>query len=275
MNISQDSEKKFGNIYLRIKRKQIFYKLYRKYFIAFGVSIGYFFISILALIFISKISYPFGVNSSVVVFLFLLLLNVLIARSANLSPSLKRFWSFKKVHFFFIGFFVYLLILILSKLSIYVFVDLKEVDQNDLYSLSGVGLIFIVVGWEELMFRGIILNYLSKFSSSVYLSCLIGFFFTLIHVFNPEMDMLLYGPNLFFAGALLTFLYFKFSNIWLPLGIHFCNNLLSSDLYLIIGYEMQSTNPFFVPGGYLDALILAIIYFILVYFYYKNSNIGI
>jgi len=66
-----------------------------------------------------------------------LLFNVLIACSANLSPSLKRFWSIKKVYFFFIGFFIYLLILILSKLSIYVFVDLKEVDQNDLYSLSG------------------------------------------------------------------------------------------------------------------------------------------
>lgn len=67
--------------------------------------------------------------------------------------------------------------------------------------------------------------------------------------------MLKAGPALFFAGALLTLLYLQFKNIWLPVGIHFGNNYLSSLVQSPVNNHIVFGND-----GYLSAIVLALLY---------------
>lgn len=64
------------------------------------------------------------------------------------------------------------------------------------------------------------------------------------HLLNPEFDFLRQAPNLFFAGYLLSFLYLKFNNIWLPLGFHFANNI-SNDIFEQLSGLKIDNNSFF------------------------------
>ena len=79
----------------------------------------------------------------------------------------------------------------------------------------------------------------------------------ILHVMNPEIDLLKSGPTLFFAGALLTLLYFYFRNIWLPVGLHFGNN------YLMVESNLDK-HWFLGSEGYFGAILLAILFILFV-----------
>lgn len=79
----------------------------------------------------------------------------------------------------------------------------------------------------------------------------------LVHSINPNIDLLKTGPTLFFAGALLTIVYFYFKTIWLPIGLHFGNNFLS------IGSNLDK-HWLFGTEGYLGALVLTILFMLFV-----------
>ncbi|MBL4755636.1 MAG: CPBP family intramembrane metalloprotease [Flavobacteriales bacterium] len=109
----------------------------------------------------------------------------------------------------------------------------------------------MVVGWEELWFRGLFLNYCNKYLSAINLSLTMGLLFMLIHLLNPDINLIKTGPTLFLAGATLTLLYFYFKNIWLPIGLHFGNNYFGSLVETNIDDHL-----FFGNEGYLNAIIL-------------------
>lgn len=79
----------------------------------------------------------------------------------------------------------------------------------------------------------------------------------MVHLLNPEINLLKTGPTLFFAGAFLTIVYFYFKTIWLPIGLHFGNN------YLIIQSNLD-THWLFGNEGYLGAIILALLFLLFV-----------
>lgn len=93
-----------------------------------------------------------------------------------------------------------------------------------------------------------------------------GMLFMLIHLMNPEINLLRTGPTLFFAGAFLTIIYFYFKTIWLPIGLHFGNNYLTLENKLenhwLLGNE-----------GYIGAFILAALFLVFVKLTLNKSKI--
>ena len=81
----------------------------------------------------------------------------------------------------------------------------------------------------------------------------------LMHILNPKINLLQVGPALFFAGALLTILYFNYKTIWLPIGLHFGNNIVGSFVT-----TTKENDVFFGGDGYLSAMLLAGLFFFFV-----------
>lgn len=81
----------------------------------------------------------------------------------------------------------------------------------------------------------------------------------LMHILDHKINLLQAGPAFLFAGALLTILYFNYKTIWLPIGLHFGNN--------VVGSFVTATNEndvFFGGDGYLSAMLLAGLFFLFV-----------
>ena len=199
------------------------------------------------------VSLPDGfIISSVALGLFIIV-NVVTAHVGGLWKELGLFWSVRKLIFFFYGTIGGLLIVAvptgLALLS-------GNGTQNGIilqtnFSVPAMGLTLIIVAWEELWFRGIYLNYSRRYIPEVKLAAAVGVLFMLLHVLNPKIDIVHAGPTLLFAGALLTLLYFRYRTIWVPLGVHFGNNLFGS-----IFKVGQSSDLFWGSDGYTTALLL-------------------
>ncbi len=147
----------------------------------------------------------------------------------KLNSEIKTFWSVKKIYFLPVGILISgiistsptLLGIIMGKTI------LNECTLDTTYTISSIITTLAIVTWEELWFKGIFLNYCNKHLSTINISSTIGLLFMLIHLMNPEINILRTGPTLFFAGAFLTIVYFYFKTIWLPIGLHFGNNYLN------------------------------------------------
>ena len=87
---------------------------------------------------------------------------------------------------------------------------------------------FFTVLWEELWFRNPILNLAESKKKQIKLSIFTGLLFATIHVMNPAINLLHDAPELFLAGVLLTVSYYASRSYWLPLGLHYGNNIFSS-----------------------------------------------
>lgn len=251
---------KFGLIIINTKMYNIFKKgnVFSLLILALYICV-----SVAFMVFIPNLFSFLNIHSSIVLLFFFLMLNISLAFFFKLIPTLKEHWSVLKLHHFFLGFFSWLLILSIAyciKLYLGGYDLIFEKDKASIW--MGLGLTIIIVAWEELMFRGVILNFLQKFSSKIYLSFISGLLFMLIHLLNPEINILVQGLNLFFAGFLLSILYLKFKNIWLPLGFHFANNVFNSRIELVTGYKLDMSDVFLSNEGYLDTFFLALTCFI-------------
>jgi membrane protease YdiL (CAAX protease family) len=95
----------------------------------------------------------------------------------------------------------------------------------------GVLVAFLVVGfYEELMFRGYVLQRLNERAgraASIIVSSLI---FAVFHGANPQAD--LFGIlNTALIGAVLCALYFRTGSLWMPVGFHATWNFALGYLY--------------------------------------------
>jgi membrane protease YdiL (CAAX protease family) len=124
---------------------------------------------------------------------------------------------------------------------------------------------FIIVLWEEIWFRNIVLTKsdlkvipVSIFSASI---------FTLIHFLNPKFNFLEQSLNIFLGGFLLTYLFIYFKSFLLPLFFHLTNNLLENT------YEItDSILPPYIKNFSTVILLLITVFFIIKLKKYEVSN---
>ena len=193
------------------------------------------------------INIPDWVNPAFILLLFVVV-NYLSVRLFNLKTEIRNFWTIRKVYFFPIGVlaggFIAASPVLAGLLTGSTTFGQLAFDTN--FTGTSAVVTFVIVIWEELWFRGIFLNYCNRSLSAINISLVIGLLFMLVHSINPNIDLLKTGPTLFFAGALLTIVYFYFKTIWLSIG----SNL---DKHWLFGNE-----------GYLGALVLAILFMLFV-----------
>jgi len=202
---------------------------------------------------------PYWFDSAFIVLTLFVIVNIVTAKILNLKTEIKTFWGFNKIYFLPIGILAGGLIAVSPALAGFLTGAIKfsELKLDTTFTFTSIALTLAIVAWEELWFRGIFLNYCNRNLSAVNISITFGLLFMLVHLLNPEINMLKTGPTLFFAGAFLTIVYFYFKTIWLPIGLHFGNNYLtiqsSLDKHWLFGNE-----------GYFGAVILAILFLILI-----------
>lgn len=217
------------------------------------IILGHVVLGLTILILTQRLKQPDWLNTSILVFTAFLLLNLTYCYILRLKKELKEFWTLRKLHYLIIGILAGFLIAIIPTIIELVTgqSNTSDINLNAEFSISTIALTFIIVGWEELWFRGLFLNYCHRYLSAINLSLTMGLLFMLIHIFNPEIDLIRTGPTLFFAGALLTILYFYYQNIWLPVGLHLGNNFFGSIIKTKIDDHL-----FFGNEGYFNAIIL-------------------
>mgnify|MGYP000881574188 CR=1 FL=1 len=222
------------------------------------IILGHLIIGLSIIVSIQQLKLPTWLSASVLILLAFVFLNLTHFYFFKLRTEIREFWSIRKIAYLPIGIIGGGLIaisptflgLITGQLSA------SDISFNSDLSITSIGLTFVIIAWEELWFRGIFLNYCNRYLSAINLSLTIGLLFMLVHLLNPKIDLLKTGPTLFFAGALLTILYFYFKTIWLPIGLHFGNNYLNS----IIDTKFE-TDILFGTEGYVGTIVLAILFF--------------
>lgn len=202
---------------------------------------------------------PDWLHPAFIVFILFVTVNIATAKIFNLKPEIQTFWTIKKIYFLPVGIIAGGLISASPALAglLTEATNFSELRFDTTFTFTSVLVTLIIVAWEELWFRGIFLNYCNRNLSAISISITIGLLFMLIHLLNPDINLLMKGPTLFFAGALLTIVYFYFKTIWLPIGLHFGNNY----------FTFQSNTAkhwLFENEGYLGALILAVLFLIFV-----------
>jgi membrane protease YdiL (CAAX protease family) len=216
------------------------------------IIIGYLIIGLVIMGTVQLLKTPDWLNSSIIVLILFILVNIVTVRMFRLKNEIKTFWSFKKIVHLPIGIIIGGLIatspvlvgLLTGKIST------NEIILKTTFTVSSIAMTLVIVAWEELWFRGIFLNYCNKYLSAINISITIGLLFMLVHILNPEIVLLKTGPTLFFAGAFLTISYFYFKTIWVPIGLHFGNNYLT--------LETKIENHWFLgTEGSLGAFIIA------------------
>lgn len=214
-------------------------------------------IGLVAIALFQQLQFPVWLNASIVLLVFFIIINIAYCRILKLKEEVRKFWSLKKLLLLPLGM-AGGAVIALSPMCMALItgqLSASEITFNWSLSVSSIALTLVVVAWEELWFRGIFLNYCHRSISSVILSLSVGFLFMLVHLLNPDIDLLKTGPTLFFAGALLTMLYFYFESIWLPIGLHFGNNYINA----IMDTPLKSDVLF---GGerYISTFFLALLF---------------
>lgn len=210
-----------------------------------------------------------GISKSyqpIVLFVLFVLLNLGVVAKFKIKDELISNWSIRKIHFLFIGIVLGLTVaffpLLIALLSGQIVTDDLTLKTN--LGVSSILGTFLIVSWEELWFRSLLLNYCKRNLSITSISIFMGLLFMFIHLLNPKFDIVNSGLTLFFAGTFLTIIYLYYKNIWLPIGLHFGNNHLQSILK-----SKLDDNLIFGHDGYFSALILAAIS---IFFIFKINN---
>lgn len=223
--------------------------------------IGYLVIGMVIVISLEQLRLENRMISSLTILLAFLVFNLILNHFLDLKNELRNFWSLKKIWLLPVGLTGGLLIAVFPLLlSLLVSgTHFSDITLAQEVSVSGIVTTLFIVSWEELWFRGLIVNYCRRYLSATWLSLLMGLLFVLLHFLNPKIDLIQAGPALFFAGALLTLLYLSFQSIWLPIGLHFGNNYANG----LFSYASEQ-DPWFGKDGYVSALLLATLFFLFV-----------
>lgn len=138
------------------------------------------------------------------------------------------------------GFFMGVLLLCTGTSILYFSKNLVWTDisfnGNDLF--ISLGLMVIIAFYEEIVFRGYILNNLLQ-SANKWLALLISaIIFALAHTTNPFFSVI-GASNIFLAGILLGLNYIYTKNLWFGIMLHFTWNFVQGP---ILGYEVSGMN---------------------------------
>lgn len=190
--------------------------------------------------------------NTIIIFIFFLLLNILYMRIFHLREAMRVYWSFRKWLLFIAGIVAGILLVTLPGIAA-IISGYSATSNISIGHISAVAaaLTFLITSWEELWFRGLLLNYAARYLSPINISLTMGVLFMLIHVLNPAIHLLQNGPVLFLAGALLTALYLYYRSIWVPAGLHFANNFFGSVIHTAVDHH-----PVFGSEGYIYTMLL-------------------
>jgi membrane protease YdiL (CAAX protease family) len=86
------------------------------------------------------------------------------------------------------------------------------------------------VAWEELWFRGPVLEAAPAGRGAAGFAAGNGVLFAALHLLNPEFRVAVEGPEILAAGAFLTAAYFASGSFLVPLAAHLGNNLAGAAL---------------------------------------------
>lgn len=118
-------------------------------------------------------------------------------------------------------------------------------------------ILFIFVGINEEMFvRGYCISVLKESSKTSFVIIISSIIFSLLHSFNPGMNVLSY-INLFLFGILTAYMTIKSKNLWLAIGYHITWNYFEGNIcgFLVSGldtgslYSLEPVNPNILNGG--------------------------
>jgi len=102
---------------------------------------------------------------------------------------------------------------------------------NVVVYLVGMLLAFLAVGfYEELMFRGYVLQRLNERAARVPAIAVSSVIFALMHGVNPGTDVFSL-VNTTLIAVLLAVLYFRTGSLWMPIGFHFAWNFSLGYIY--------------------------------------------
>lgn len=200
-----------------------------------------------------------------------ILLNIVYNKLLRVN-AIKKYWSPGKAIYFFPAAIGGLVIAVLPIATAVVtgIADTTSISfKTTNITVMGTLITLAIVTWEELWFRGVFLNYCSKYIPEVILSLLVGFLFMTVHLLNPQIDLLKSGPALFLAGSFLTIIYFYYRTIWVPIGVHFGNNYLSGILSSAVDEHI-----FFGTDGYYSSIILLVLFVFFVLRLRRSSKLS-
>jgi membrane protease YdiL (CAAX protease family) len=106
--------------------------------------------------------------------------------------------------------------------------NLVEIEFWSFLNLSVI--IFCAATAEELLFRGVIFQYLAEKFNTVVITILLSLAFAFAHIPNSGIDYLAFF-NTFLAGIVLSIMYLNTRSLALPVIFHFSWNYLQALLY--------------------------------------------
>lgn len=177
------------------------------------------------------------------------------------QPDVIAWYDFKKIWLFAAGILVAALIHSFSYIAGFSQqVVEKSIDFTALSLLS----VLLIVLWEELWFRNLLLADVKGNKEQVAVSLYVGFLFLIMHFFNPEFSLNKQGLNVFAGGAFLTLIFMEYKSFWLPLGVHFANNILELKMDEQLLSTVSPVSKFAIAHG--STVITGILYLSLAFY---------
>lgn len=209
----------------------------------------------LLILVISQLTHQLAWVNSLFILLLFIAINLIYSKFFGLSNELVKFWNIRKIYGIIYGTLVGLFIASTPTLFNLIFLNVNGFNPKlNPLNISSIFITLVIVSWEELWFRSLILNQCNKRINTLTLSFTIGILFMLIHLLNPQIKIIESGLGLFLAGTFLTLSYFLFESIWIPIGLHFGNNVFGNII------SLSSDKSFVLPNFELITNIVLIVF---------------
>ncbi len=170
-------------------------------------------------------------------------------------------------------------------------IEIASLQVDISYLLTNLVLFIAVSVFEEMVFRGYILNNMMDIMNKYLALILSSLIFAVFHLGNSGMTFIAF-TNLFLAGVLLGSAYIFTRDLWLPIGMHLFWNYTQGPVFgfnvsgevineqsLIImhtyGDEMITGGAFGFEGSVVCSAISIVAIFLVIWYYkkrYKNSK---
>ncbi len=187
----------------------------------------------------------------------------------------KNILTFRFADFIKGSFFAFLVLTLLSLTLFWShFQSFQILDITPRYLVLGFIATLVLVIKEEIVFRGFVLGYMEnktrRYVAIIFSSVLFG----AVHAFTKDFDFLSF-IEITTSGLILSILFYKKKNIWLPIGLHFGWNYFI--LFIYNTDEDMFSTPFLsgtklVNSVWIDSAYLLLIMLICVVLFITNRK---
>lgn len=146
--------------------------------------------------------------------------------------------------------------------------------------------LYVSIGFaEEIFSRGFVMSVLRPARNYALMFIVPSALFTIMHAGNANTGLLPF-INIFLAGLLFSYIYFKSGNLWMCIGYHIMWNFFQGNIFGFVVSGQESTGIFttriqagnllnggdFGPEGGLFCTLVLAAGFLFTAFYYRNSD---